>query len=180
MEDLFAQKDVGFSWRLWSLYRVSCSFLMVFVCSDGGGGAEELDGQASGATAGLQSGFCSAAADCSGVTGDEETESVWDVAVLERQVRVSTIKYDVVKGIIMTWQQLSARYIIQQERNDPCTESLLDSHIRSASSSKSNHSLIPRTECRTSVISVENQIRSGDQMRSGEMGRDQMMGQSHR
>ena len=46
------------------------------MCLDGRGRAAELDRKTSGATAGLRSGFSSAAAVRPGVTGDEETEPV--------------------------------------------------------------------------------------------------------
>lgn len=61
----------------------------MFVCLDGRGGTAQLDRKVSSAIAGLWSRFSSAAADDSGITGDEEAESVWDVAVLEQQVRLN-------------------------------------------------------------------------------------------
>lgn len=79
MEDLFAQKDVGlFNTQCVSVSLGSVRLIEVFLCLcvDGGGGAAELDREASGSTAGLRSGFSSAGSGGSGVAGDEETESV--------------------------------------------------------------------------------------------------------
>lgn len=60
------------------------------MCLDGRGRASGLDRKASNATTGLQSGFSSAAANRSGINGNEEAESVRDVAVLEQQVCITT------------------------------------------------------------------------------------------
>lgn len=66
--------------------------LPTYVCLDGRGRASGLDRKASNATTGLQSGFSSAAANRFGITGNEEAESVRDVAVLEQQVCIRTKK----------------------------------------------------------------------------------------
>lgn len=87
MEDLFAQKDVGSSLPAFTnqlltdepvIRGYTRSFLIWIYppCADGRGGDSGLDRQAAGATADLQPGFTSAAANCPGVAAHEETESV--------------------------------------------------------------------------------------------------------
>lgn len=90
MEDLFAQKDVGLFLGHLCPQR-PFGFIVLLVCLDGRGGAAQLDWKVSSAIAGLWSSFPSAAADDSGITGDEETESMWDAPVLEQQVSLSRI-----------------------------------------------------------------------------------------
>lgn len=57
-----------------------------YLMADGGGGASQLDRQASGAPAVMRPGLPPAAAGRPGVTGGEEAESMRDAAVLEQQV----------------------------------------------------------------------------------------------
>lgn len=74
MEDLFAQKDVGLCFPL--LRETVFGFTVVFVCKDGGGRAAQLDREVPSASPVLWSSVSPAVAHSSGVTGDEETESV--------------------------------------------------------------------------------------------------------
>lgn len=59
-----------------SLFSEAVWVAVVFVCLDGRGGTAQLDRKVSSTIAGLWSRFSSAAADDSGITGDEEAESV--------------------------------------------------------------------------------------------------------